>query len=80
MDTEEASVSEVSVGAGKPPGISIPGGKGEGLNWVYAAASNDVEYTLTVTDTATGRIARYDNPLGRRAPAVTDTQAFATCP
>jgi acid phosphatase type 7 len=48
--------------------------------WVYAAASTDVEYTLTVTDTATGRTASYENPLGRRAPAVTDTQAFATCP
>ncbi len=48
--------------------------------WIYAAASTDVEYTLTVTDTATGRTARYENPLGRRAPAVTDTQAFATCP
>ncbi|MEA2601031.1 MAG: hypothetical protein QOF89_2023 [Acidobacteriota bacterium] len=51
-----------------------------GHYWVYAAASTDVEYTLTVTDTVTGHTARYENPLGRRAPAVTDTQAFPTCP
>jgi hypothetical protein len=56
---------------------------GCGLNghfWVFHAATTNVEYTLTVTDTATGEVKRYDNPLGRRAPAVTDTEAFATCP
>jgi hypothetical protein len=47
--------------------------------WVYSAATTDVAYTLTVTDTATGRTARYENPLGRPAPAVTDAEAFA-CP
>lgn len=56
---------------------------GCGLNgrfWVFHAATTNVEYTLTVTDTVTGQVRRYDNPLGRRAPAVTDTEAFATCP
>ena len=48
--------------------------------WVYAAAATDVEYTLTVTDTATGAVARYDNPLGRRSPAITDSAAFDVCP
>ncbi|MFY9822964.1 MAG: metallophosphoesterase [Thermoanaerobaculia bacterium] len=48
--------------------------------WVYAAGTTDVEYTLTVTDTLTGRTARYENPLGRAAPAITDTEAFSTCP
>lgn len=48
--------------------------------WVFAAAATDVEYTLTVTDTKAGRTKRYFNPLGRPAPAVTDTNAFATCP
>ncbi len=51
-----------------------------GRFWVFHAASTNVEYTLTVTDTVTGQVRRYDNPLGRRAPAVTDTAAFATCP
>ena len=48
--------------------------------WVYAAGTTDVEYTLTVTDTLTGRTARYENPLGRTSPAITDTEAFPTCP
>ncbi len=49
-------------------------------HWVYAAATTDVEYTLTATDTATGRSRTYFNPLGRRSPAITDSDAFATCP
>ena len=48
--------------------------------WVFAAATTNVEYTLTVTDTQTGERRRYRNPLGRAAAAVTDTEAFATCP
>ncbi len=47
--------------------------------WVFAAATTSVEYTLVVTDTATGEEVRYQNPLGRPSPAVTDTQAFASC-
>ena len=48
--------------------------------WVFAAATTNVEYTLTVTDTQTGDVKPYFNPLGRAAPAITDTAAFATCP
>lgn len=48
--------------------------------WVFAAATTNVEYELTVTDTETGLTNRYSNPLGRRADAITDTSAFATCP
>ncbi|HTG37093.1 MAG TPA: metallophosphoesterase [Thermoanaerobaculia bacterium] len=51
-----------------------------GRYWVFAAGSTNVAYTLTVTDTRTGRTARYENPLGQRSPAVTDVGAFATCP
>jgi hypothetical protein len=43
---------------------------GRGLNgkfWVFYGALSSVEYTLTVTDTATGRTARYENPSGRLA-------------
>ena len=47
--------------------------------WVFAAGTTDVEYTLRITDTATGTEKRYRNPLGRAAPAVTDTDAFDTC-
>lgn len=48
--------------------------------WVFAAATTDVEYTLTVTDTVTEESRTYENELGQAAAAVTDTQAFATCP
>ncbi len=48
--------------------------------WVFAAAQTNVEYDLTVTDTATGESRVYENPLGQPAEAITDTSAFATCP
>ena len=48
--------------------------------WVFFAATTNVEYTLTVTDTETDESKTYSNPLGNLAQAVTDTDAFATCP
>ncbi len=48
--------------------------------WVYAAAATDVEYVLRVTDTLHHRVREYPNTLGNRAPALTDSTAFATCP
>ena len=48
--------------------------------WVFAAATTNVEYTLTVIDTQTGEERLYSNPLGQAASAITDTAAFATCP
>jgi poly(3-hydroxybutyrate) depolymerase len=51
-----------------------------GHHWVFAAATTSVRYVLTVTDTTTGRIARYENPLGVASPAITDTSAFPACP
>lgn len=48
--------------------------------WVYGAATTDVGYTITVTDTKTGSQRQYTNPQGNRAPAITDGNAFATCP
>jgi acetyl esterase/lipase len=55
---------------------------GCGLNgrfWVFAAATTDVGYRLTVEDTRTGEKAVYENPVGRRSPAITDTGALAVC-
>ncbi len=43
--------------------------------WVFYGALSDVEYTITVTDTATGRVRRYENPRGRLA-SVADVSAF----
>jgi len=51
---------------------------GRALNgkfWVFYGALSDVEYTLTVTDTVTGAVRTYQNPLGRLA-SVADTNAF----
>ena len=48
--------------------------------WVFFAATTNVEYTLTVTDTQTNQARVYSNPLGVQSPAITDTSAFATCP
>ena len=51
-----------------------------GRYWVFAAAPTNVEYTLRVTDTESGDMVEYFNPLGRPAKAIGDTDAFALCP
>ncbi len=51
-----------------------------GHYWVFAAATTNVEYTLTVTDTDTGVAAVYQNPLAQSSEAITDSEALATCP
>jgi hypothetical protein len=48
--------------------------------WVFYAATTNVEFTVTVTDTESGESREYFNPLGQAAPPVQDTSAFATCP
>ncbi len=48
--------------------------------WVFYSALTNVNFDLTVTDTETGDRQTYNNRLGRPAPAITDTNAFATCP
>jgi len=59
---------------------AIDGCAVNGRYWVFSAATTNVGYQLTVTDTRTGAQKRYENPYGRNAPAVTDTDAFAGCP
>jgi hypothetical protein len=48
--------------------------------WVFYAATTNVEFTITVTDTQEQEVSTYFNPLNRPAPPVQDTEAFATCP
>ncbi len=48
--------------------------------WVFFAATTNVQLTLTVTDTQTGKVRVYFNPLNQAAAPVQDTDAFATCP
>ncbi len=43
--------------------------------WVFYGALSNVEYTMTVTDTATGLTRRYQNPAGNLA-SVGDTAGF----
>src|SRR5262245_8383626 len=47
--------------------------------WVFFGALSAVEYDLTVTDTATGAVKTYHNPLGQFA-SVGDTAAFNPTP
>ena len=52
---------------------------GRGLNnhfWVFYGALSNVAYTMTVTDTTTGRQRTYNNPSGTFG-SVGDTEAFA---
>lgn len=46
-----------------------------GRFWVFYGALSNVEYTLTVTDTLTGKVKTYRNPKGQFA-SVADTSAF----
>ena len=48
--------------------------------WIFFAATTNVEFTTTVTDTQSGKVKVYFNPLGTSAPPVQDVNAFATCP
>lgn len=48
--------------------------------WVFFAATTNVQLTTTVTDTQTGRVKVYFNPLNNAAAPVQDTNAFPTCP
>jgi hypothetical protein len=46
-----------------------------GRFWVFYGALSDVEYEITVTDTATGEVRIYSNPPGRLS-SLADTSAF----
>lgn len=48
-----------------------------GRRWVFAAATTTVGFTLTVTDTATGKAKSWTNPDQHTAATITDTAALA---
>jgi hypothetical protein len=48
--------------------------------WVFAGGLTNVEVDITVTDTQTGTIQTYSNPLNTPFQPIQDTNAFATCP
>jgi len=53
----------------------LDGQASNGHAWVFYGALSSVEYTLTVTDTQTGFVRQYFNPLGQLA-SVGDTHGF----
>lgn len=48
--------------------------------WVFAGGLTNVEVQITVTDTQTGIVNTYENPLNAPFQPIQDTNAFATCP
>ena len=48
--------------------------------WVFYAATTNVQFTLTVTDTQSGKVKTYGNAQGHPATPIQDTSAFPTCP
>ncbi|MFW6198553.1 MAG: hypothetical protein ACOC5E_01890 [Acidobacteriota bacterium] len=48
--------------------------------WVFAGGVTNLALRITVTDVQTGRMQQYANGLNQPFPAITDTNAFATCP
>ena len=50
-----------------------------GSYWIYAAGLTDVEVDLVVTDTWTGRVRTYSNPLGTPYAPVQRVSDLATC-
>jgi hypothetical protein len=48
--------------------------------WVFAGGLTNVEVRLTVTDTDSGAVQVYTNPLRTPFQPIQDTEAFATCP
>ena len=50
-----------------------------GHYWVFAAATTNVEFTVTVTDTQTNQVREYDSDLATPFEPIVDTSAFFTC-
>jgi hypothetical protein len=48
--------------------------------WVFTCGLTNVNVVMTVTDTTTGQVKVYTNPLDKDYTTVLDTDAFATCP
>jgi hypothetical protein len=62
----------------------LNGSPTNGFFWVFADGflSEDVSTwsSLTVTDTVTGEVMSYTNPLDAMSPSIEDTAAFGDCP
>ncbi len=58
----------------------LDGCDNNGHFWVFAGATTDVQFELTVEDLETGEEWRFENPLGNPPRTVNDTFAFPGCP
>lgn len=48
--------------------------------WFYAGGLTNMQVTITVTDTQSGKIKVYTNPQGKAFQPIQDSTAFMTCP
>jgi titin len=55
----------------------VDGCGSSGSFWFFAGGLTNLETTITVTDTLTGRVKTYANPQGTAFRAVQDTKAFS---
>lgn len=65
-----------------PVGLAVQLVNGCAVNghfWLFAASQGQVEYEITVVDTRSGQTKSYPAPPGNGS-AISDTEAFATCP
>ena len=58
-------------------GCGVPG---LNAHWVFFAATTNVDFTLTVTDTQTGVSRQYRNPYGQAADPVQDVRRLQLLP
>ncbi len=48
--------------------------------WVFVSGLTNVGVQVTVTDTKTGAVKTYNNPINKTFAPILDTSAFSTCP
>jgi hypothetical protein len=48
--------------------------------WAFSGGLTDVNVVMTITDTQTGLVKTYTNPIGVAFRPIQDTSAFASCP
>ena len=58
-------------------GCGVQGLRG---HWIFFAATTNVDFSMTITDTETGVSKQYRNPLGLAALPVQDVTTFRACP
>lgn len=47
---------------------------------MFVSGATNLGWELAIEDTESGEVWTGSNPFGQRSPAITDIEAFATCP